>query len=245
MVERWGWPGGRPEGDESWEQTLRREILEETCSVVNDARLLGFCRSACLSGRRNDRVLVRSIWRARSRAAAMEATFRESHIDGSSPHMSCPRISDGKFGFSNRSIIRQAPECGECASSFTFPRSNPRPFQYLTARCRYQKAFTEDQDSDVKPVSNPAKISRQIVRQSDDLSNAFERRSIREHFQASLPDLPRSPIDPIALRELKSQSGLRICIALLRQPHKLLNDDRQPALGCGRCEVPPARSQSG
>ena len=27
--ERWGWPGGRPEGDESWEQTLRREILEE------------------------------------------------------------------------------------------------------------------------------------------------------------------------------------------------------------------------
>jgi len=25
---RWGWPGGRPEGDESWEQTLRREVLE-------------------------------------------------------------------------------------------------------------------------------------------------------------------------------------------------------------------------
>src|SRR5437762_6607921 len=25
-AERWGWPEGRPEGDESWEQTLRREI---------------------------------------------------------------------------------------------------------------------------------------------------------------------------------------------------------------------------
>jgi hypothetical protein len=36
--ERWGWPGGRPEGDESWEQTFRREILEETCAIVHDAR---------------------------------------------------------------------------------------------------------------------------------------------------------------------------------------------------------------
>jgi hypothetical protein len=48
--ERWGWPGGRPEGDESWEQTLRREILEETCAVVRDARLLGFCWAACVAG---------------------------------------------------------------------------------------------------------------------------------------------------------------------------------------------------
>jgi hypothetical protein len=46
--ERWGWPGGRPEGDESWDQTLRREILEEVSAVVCGARLLGFCRpSAC------------------------------------------------------------------------------------------------------------------------------------------------------------------------------------------------------
>src|SRR6266478_3590662 len=43
--QRWGWPGGRPEGDESWEQTLRREMLEEACAVVDDARLLGFCRA--------------------------------------------------------------------------------------------------------------------------------------------------------------------------------------------------------
>jgi hypothetical protein len=48
--ERWGWPGGRPEGDESWEQTLRREVLEEACAIVSDARLLGFCRGACLTG---------------------------------------------------------------------------------------------------------------------------------------------------------------------------------------------------
>src|SRR5258707_15650418 len=75
--ERWGWPGGRPEGNESWEQTLRREILEETCAIVTDARLLGFCRSACLSGQEKDRVLVRSIWRGRSEVLAMKTTFEK------------------------------------------------------------------------------------------------------------------------------------------------------------------------
>jgi ADP-ribose pyrophosphatase YjhB (NUDIX family) len=62
--ERWGWPGGRPEGDESWEATLRREVLEEACAIVRQARLLGFCRAACLSGPEKGLVLVRSMWRA-------------------------------------------------------------------------------------------------------------------------------------------------------------------------------------
>jgi len=62
--ERWGWPGGRPEGNEQWEDTLRREVLEETCSIVIATRLLGFCRAACLTGPEEGRVLVRSIWRA-------------------------------------------------------------------------------------------------------------------------------------------------------------------------------------
>lgn len=62
--ERWGWPGGRPEEDESWEQTLRREVLEEACASVHDAHLLGFCRATCLSGPEEGLVLVRSIWRA-------------------------------------------------------------------------------------------------------------------------------------------------------------------------------------
>ena len=62
--ERWGWPGGRPEGDESWKQTLRREVLEEACAAVVDARLLGFCRVVCLRGTEQGRVLVRSVWLA-------------------------------------------------------------------------------------------------------------------------------------------------------------------------------------
>ncbi|HEY6297923.1 MAG TPA: NUDIX domain-containing protein [Streptosporangiaceae bacterium] len=61
---RWGWPGGRPERGESWEDTLRREMLEEACAIVTEARLLGFVRSRCLSGPEEGLVLVRSIWRA-------------------------------------------------------------------------------------------------------------------------------------------------------------------------------------
>jgi ADP-ribose pyrophosphatase YjhB (NUDIX family) len=61
---RWGWPGGRPERGESWEDTLRRELNEEACATVTDARLLGFVRSKCLSGREEGRMLIRSIWRA-------------------------------------------------------------------------------------------------------------------------------------------------------------------------------------
>jgi ADP-ribose pyrophosphatase YjhB (NUDIX family) len=76
---RWGWPGGRPEGDESWEQTLRREILEEACCIVRDARLLGFCRSACLAGPERGLVLVRSIWRAEVDLMPWEPRFEIAH----------------------------------------------------------------------------------------------------------------------------------------------------------------------
>jgi ADP-ribose pyrophosphatase YjhB (NUDIX family) len=73
--ERWGWPGGRPEGDESWEQTLRREVLEEACAVVRGARLLGFSRGVCVSGPEHGLVLVRSMWRADVELNAWEPRF--------------------------------------------------------------------------------------------------------------------------------------------------------------------------
>ncbi|MDQ1438376.1 MAG: hypothetical protein QOK43_2005 [Acidimicrobiaceae bacterium] len=62
--EHWGWPGGRPEGTETWDQTLNREIAEEVCATVRSARCLGFTRSQCLDGPEAGLVLVRSIWRA-------------------------------------------------------------------------------------------------------------------------------------------------------------------------------------
>jgi ADP-ribose pyrophosphatase YjhB (NUDIX family) len=77
--ERWGWPGGRPQGHESWEQTLHREVLEEACAVVRGARLLGFCRGACTSGPEHGRVLVRSIWRADVDLNAWEPRFEIRH----------------------------------------------------------------------------------------------------------------------------------------------------------------------
>ncbi len=63
----WDFPAGRPEGTESWEQTLHREMLEEACAVVNDGRLLGFSRGRCIEGSEQGLVLVRSIWLAKVR----------------------------------------------------------------------------------------------------------------------------------------------------------------------------------
>ena len=60
----WEIPAGRTEGDETWEETLRREMMEEACAVVVEARLLGFVRSRCVRGVQEGHIIVRSMWRA-------------------------------------------------------------------------------------------------------------------------------------------------------------------------------------
>lgn len=60
----WDLPAGRPEAGEDWEQTLRREMMEEACAVVRTARLLGFTRGRCIRGHEEGLVLVRAVWRA-------------------------------------------------------------------------------------------------------------------------------------------------------------------------------------
>ncbi len=75
----WDLPAGRPEGWETWEETLRREVLEEACATVVRARLLGFYRGMCVAGPEAGLVLVRSLWRAEVELAPWEPRFEIPH----------------------------------------------------------------------------------------------------------------------------------------------------------------------
>lgn len=60
----WDFPGGRPDGDEIWQATLKREIFEEVCARLDGASLLGFAQGTCVRGHEQGLVLVRAAWRA-------------------------------------------------------------------------------------------------------------------------------------------------------------------------------------
>lgn len=60
---------------ESWEQTLYREMLEEACATVVEARLLGFTQGRCVSGPEEGLVRVRSMWRAKVNLANWKPQF--------------------------------------------------------------------------------------------------------------------------------------------------------------------------
>jgi ADP-ribose pyrophosphatase YjhB (NUDIX family) len=76
---QWGLPGGRPEPHERWVDTLRREVGEEACAVVEGARLLGFTRGECVRGPEAGLVLVRSMWRAEVRLRGWAPRFEIAH----------------------------------------------------------------------------------------------------------------------------------------------------------------------
>lgn len=77
--EHWELPAGRPDGDETWEQTLRREMLEEACATVVQAELLGFSRGVCVAGPEEGLVLVRSMWRAEVDLEPWKPEFEIAH----------------------------------------------------------------------------------------------------------------------------------------------------------------------
>ncbi len=77
--QRWGLPGGRPEQGERWADTLRREVAEEACAVVERARLLGFTRGLCVRGPEKGLALVRSMWLAEVRLERWAPRFEITH----------------------------------------------------------------------------------------------------------------------------------------------------------------------
>jgi 8-oxo-dGTP pyrophosphatase MutT (NUDIX family) len=75
----WGFPAGRPEGAETLAETLAREMREEACVEVLDARLLGFARSECVEGHERGLVLVRSYWLAEVAIGPWKPQFEIEH----------------------------------------------------------------------------------------------------------------------------------------------------------------------
>lgn len=62
--DTWGFPGGRPIGNESWQETFERELSEEACARLDEATLLGFSQGICVGGHEKGLVLVRALWGA-------------------------------------------------------------------------------------------------------------------------------------------------------------------------------------
>lgn len=104
--EHWDLPAGRPEGNEAWEKTLRREMLEEARARVLQARLLGFSRGACAEGPEEGLVLVRSLWRAEVELLPWEPRFEFAYRRLVTPDVLKDMVIGGEFA----RIIRRALE---------------------------------------------------------------------------------------------------------------------------------------
>lgn len=59
----WMIPGGRPEPGESWEDTMRREVMEEALAQVKTAQLVGYVRGERPQSDGKPRIKVRSLWK--------------------------------------------------------------------------------------------------------------------------------------------------------------------------------------
>lgn len=81
----WDVPAGRPDPGETPIETMRREVLEEACAIVTDARCLGFVRSRCIAGREEGLTLVRAFWLATVEVKPWAPKFEIRHRDFVAP----------------------------------------------------------------------------------------------------------------------------------------------------------------
>ena len=100
----WDVPAGRTEGDETFQETLRREMLEEACATVVDARLLGFHQGVCATGPETGLVLVRSWWRAEVVLAAWAPEFEITHRRVVPPTEVLSHLPSAYLPFSRRAL---------------------------------------------------------------------------------------------------------------------------------------------